>query len=171
MLVQSALVSARRVKLHMRLGIGGAVLAAVMVPLGLMAAIAAARAGIGRPGLPPLVFLIVPSGQIVMFAIFVGAALWRRRRPDLHRPLMLLANVSVITPAIARLPFVGPRPLLALGLSALFVIVAMLHDRRARGRVHPVYLWGGLALVASGPLRVAFAHTQAWQSFARLVVG
>jgi hypothetical protein len=171
LLVQSGLVSVRRVELHRRLGIAGALLAAVMVPTGMMTAIDAARAGSARPGLSPLVFMIFPLGQIVIFAVFLGAALWKRRRPEIHRRLILLANAALITPALARLPFVGSRPIIALGLSALFVGAGMVHDRKTRGRVHPVYLWGGLALVLSGPARIAFAQTTAWQTFARWLVG
>lgn len=171
LLVQTGLVAAHRTTLHMRLGIVGALLAAVMVPVGIMTAIDAARAGSERPGLPPLVFLVVPLGQIVVFAVFLAAGLWHRRKPELHRRLVLLANVSLVTPALARMPWVGARPILALGLSALFVAAAMLHDRRTRGRVHPVYLWGGLALVLSGPLRIGLAQTAAWRSFAQWLVG
>ena len=89
---QSTLVAAHRVDVHRRLGIAGAVLAAAMVPLGMMAAIGAAQRASARPGLAPLVFLIFPLGQMVLFAVFIGGALWKRRRPEVHRRLVLLAT-------------------------------------------------------------------------------
>jgi hypothetical protein len=169
LLTQTALVARHRVDWHRRLGIGGAVLAAVMVPLGIMAGIAGARHGTATGGLEPLVFLIFPVGQIVMFAGFMGAAVWKRRQPEIHKRLVLLSTVVVVTPAISRLPFV-PNPMISLLLSALFVVAGMVHDWRSRGRVHPIYIWGVVVIVLSGPVRFALGHTAAWQSFARFLV-
>ena len=45
------------------------------------------------------------------------------------------------------------------------------YDFVTRGRVHPVYIWGGSALVLSVPLRLALGSTAAWQSFAAAIVG
>ena len=170
LLTQSALVAASRVDLHRRLGIAGAVLAAVMVPVGIMTAVASARRGFATPGLQPLVFLIFPFGSIVMFAGFIGAALWKRRQREIHRRLILLGTVSIMPPAIARLPIVGLQPRLALLLSLLFVLAAMIHDWKSRGRVHPLYIWGGLIILLSGPVRSGIGQTAAWQSFARFLV-
>lgn len=171
LLAQSALVAAHRVDLHKRLGIAGAALASVMVPLGLFTAVAAARAGRSAPGLAPVELMVFPFGSILLFGAFVAAALWNRRRPELHRRLILLATVAIMTPAIARLPFVGQRPVIALLLSTLFVVAGAVHDVRTRGRVHPLYVWGGLVILASGPVRAALSHTSAWHSFAASLVG
>ncbi|MQA30783.1 MAG: hypothetical protein GEU82_13275 [Luteitalea sp.] len=169
LLTQTVLVARYRVDWHRRLGIAGAVLAAVMVPLGIMAGIAGARHGIITGGSEPLVFLIFPLGQMVLFAAFVGAAVWKRRQPESHRRLILLSTAVVVTPAISRIPFV-PNPIAALGLSTLFVAAGIVHDWRSRGRVHPVYIWGGLIILVSGPVRFALGQTGAWQAFARLLV-
>lgn len=167
LLTQTTLVAAHRVDLHKRLGIAGAMLAAVMVPLGWMTALAAARGGAARPGLASLSFLIFPLGQILLFAGFIGAALWKRRQPELHRRLVLIATACLMTPALSRL--VGS-PIVSLALTALFVVAGILHDWRSRGRVHPIYAWGVLVILLSGPARFALGHTGAWQSFARLLV-
>src|SRR5262245_4481584 len=63
LVVQSGLVAKRRVAWHRRLGLFGAVLAAVMVPLGALMAIDAARHGRMAPGFTPLEFMIFPLGQ------------------------------------------------------------------------------------------------------------
>ena len=39
-------------------------------------------------------------------------------------------------------------------------------DLASRGRPHPVTLWGGLALIASQPLRFWLMGTPAWLAFA-----
>jgi hypothetical protein len=74
-----------------------------------------------------------------------------------------------MTPAISRI--VDHRAVLASFLTLAFVAVAMIHDLTTRRRVHPVYIYGGIILLAAGPLRAAIATTPAWQSFARLMVG
>jgi hypothetical protein len=171
LLAQSALVASRRVDVHRRLGIAGAVLAAAMIPLGVLVAIEAARRGAATPGLTPLSFMVFPIGAVVMFAGFIGAALWKRRKPEIHRRLIVLGTVSILTPAIARLPFTGHNPVLALVLSLLFVVAGMVHDWRTRRRVHPLYIWGGIIILLSGPGRSAIGQTAAWQAFAQMLVG
>ena len=170
LVVQSGLVSAHRVDLHKRLGIAGAALAGIMVVVGIITAISTARRGQVSAGMEPLVFMIFPIGAVVMFAGFMGAALWKRRKPEIHRRLVLLSTVSIITPAIARLPIADHNPVRALLLSLIFVLVAMVHDWRTRGRVHPLYVWGGLIILLSGPLRSGIGHTAAWQSFAQFLI-
>lgn len=171
LVVQSGLVAAHRVDLHKRLGIAGAVVAALMVPLGVMTAVETARRGLATSGMEPLVFMVFPVGAVIMFVGFVGAGLWLRRKPEMHRRLILLGTVSILTPAIARLPVAGHSPVVALVLSLIFVIAAIIHDWRSRRRVHPLYLWGGLIILLSGPVRSGIGHTAAWQSFARWLVG
>ncbi len=39
--------------------------------------------------------------------------------------------------------------------------------RASRGRVHPVYVWGGAILVISVPLRLMISGTHAWQRVAQ----
>jgi predicted Kef-type K+ transport protein len=49
-------------------------------------------------------FMAIPLVDLFVFAIFVGVALWKRRRADDHQRLMLLATVGILTPGIARIP-------------------------------------------------------------------
>ena len=53
----------------------------------------------------------------------------------------------------------------------LFLIPMVVWDVVSRGRVHPVTLVGGLAVIASQPLRIMLSETQAWMSFAAWAVG
>lgn len=162
--VQAALVSARRTDIHRKLGVLAAVLAPLMLVVGFQAAVAAARRGFSTPGLPPpLVFLAVPMFDLVVFAALVGAALWFRRNPAMHKRLMLLAMLAVVTAAIARLPGVLPYgPPAFFGLTDLFLLAGIAWDKWTRGRVHPAYIWGGLFLVLSQPLRLVVSGTDAW---------
>jgi hypothetical protein len=169
LIVQSGLIRSNQVALHNRLGIGGAVLAVLMVLFGIMVAVAGARRGKVADGMDPLGFMIFPFGQALLFGGFIALAMWKRRQPELHRRFILLGSICLMTPAISRM--VGERAALASMLTLLFVVVAMVHDWRTRGRVHSIYLWGGAIMLVSGPLRALLGPTEAWHSVARLLVG
>jgi hypothetical protein len=169
-IVQTALVASRRVAVHRRLGVAGAVLAAAMVVAGTIIAIATAARGSAPPGMDPLAFLVIPIFDMVLFATFVTAALALRRDKEAHKRLMLLAYVSIVVAAVGRLPGVlalGPPAIF--GLSFLFVVVAGIYDFLSRRRVHKVYLWGGALILASVPVRLAISGTSAWRALAELL--
>src|SRR2546429_8924204 len=54
-------------------------------------------------GVPPLVFLAVPLVGMVVFGLLIAAALYWRRRSPLHKRLVLIATLELVTAA-------GPRP-------------------------------------------------------------
>jgi hypothetical protein len=165
---QVLLVGAKRTDIHRRLGVAGALLAVAMVAIGFATAVGAAGRGIAPPGgPPPLVFLVVPLADLVVFSGLVATGLYLRRRIETHKRLMLLATIGLLTPAIARLPFLaGGGPLAYFGLTDLFVVACLVHDRIGRGRVHPAFAWGGLGLVLSQPLRLLIGGTPAWLALA-----
>ena len=176
LVVQALLVSARRVDLHRTLGVLGGVLAALMVVVGVTGAIIAAR----RPGgfvdspMPPLRFLAVPLFDMALFGTLVGLALaWRRDR-QAHKRLMLVGSIALLIAAIARWPFAvieAGGPPVVMGLNDLYLVPLVIWDLATCRRVHPATLWGGLALVASQPLRFMLSGTEAWLVFARWLTG
>jgi uncharacterized membrane protein YozB (DUF420 family) len=171
-LAQTSLVAAGRTDIHRRLGIAGAVLALVMIPVGFVTAVEAARLGVGPPGRDPLKFLSVPLGALPIFAILVGTAVWQRRRSETHKRLMLLATISLLMAAFARMRFIGGGGLpVAMGGTFLLVCVTWIYDRVAHGRVHPAFLWGGLFIVVMMPIRAFVGMTGPWLVFARWVTG
>lgn len=167
------LVAARRTRLHQRLGVLGAILAGLVLLVGILTAINAAARG-SSPGPPPLQFLVVPLGDMLVFAILIGTALHFRRRMEIHKRLMLLAAVNLLTPAIARIPLqfieMGG-PLVFFGLTDLCVLACVVFDTVKHRRLHPVFVWGTLLIVASQPLRLMLAGTDAWIRFATWLVG
>jgi hypothetical protein len=170
--VQTALIAAHRVKLHQRLGIAGTVLAAVMIVVGAKTAIASAAAGAAPPGVDPLAFLAIPIFDVLLFAGFFTAALLLRRKKEAHKRLMLLAYISIIVAAVARFPGVLPLgPLVFFGMAFTFLIFAIGYDWFSRGKVHRVYVWGGLCLVLSVPVRLLVSGTDAWLRLAHFLAG
>ena len=175
LLTQTSLVAAGRVDLHRRLGVLGAGLAVVMLVLGILGSLMAASRPTGflNVPVPPLQFLVVPLFAVGGFAAFVSLALLYRRRPQYHKRLMLLATIALAEAAVARWPFAfmhAPMPIPGIGMIELcldlFLVPILIWDLASRGRPHPVTLWGGLALIASQPLRFWLMGTPAWLAFA-----
>ena len=85
---------------------------------------------------------------------------------------MLLATISVMDAAIARMPgMLEAGPLAFFALADAFIIVGIAYDIFSRGRVHGVWIWGGLAILVSQVLRLVISATQAWASFVHRLVG
>src|SRR5205807_3451698 len=123
-------------------------------------------------------FAIVPLGSIAFFAAVVAIAVGNVRRPDVHKRLMLLATISILDAPIARwfLTFLappgppGPPPVAVTLLPALvaylLLVAAIVFDWRTRGRPHPVYMFGGAALIAVKVLNLPISASSWWHSFA-----
>ncbi len=178
-IAQTTLVATRRTRVHRRLGVAAALLAVLMVVLGLSTAVAAAREGHAPMGLEPRTFLAIPFFDMVVFGLLVGAAILYRRRPEAHKRLMLLATVSLMAAPVARLPRLLPTPkpagaggpLVFITAVTFLVLIVAAYDVVTRRRLHPATAWGGLLVVASMPLRMVLSRTDVWNAFAGLLMG
>jgi len=167
-IVQISLVATRRTRVHQRLGIAGGVLAALVVVVGVLTALYAAARG-ASPGPPALAFLIVPLGDMLIFSVLIGLALYFRRKLQVHKRLMLLAAINLLTPAIARIPLsfiANGGPLAFFGLTDLCLVAFVAYDTFKNRRLHPVFLWGSIFIIALQPLRLLLAGTDVWMNFA-----
>ena len=171
---QVTLVETGRTRTHQRLGVFGAILAVLIVIVGVLTGIAGAARG-ATPGPPALQFLVIPLGDMLVFAILVGTALYfRRGRLDVHKRLMLLAAVNLLAPAIARIPlhFIETGgPLAFFGLTDLCLLACIGYDTVRNRRLHPAFLWGALFIIAFQPLRLMLGGTDIWLRFATMLVG
>jgi hypothetical protein len=168
-LAQTTLVASRRTDIHRRLGVLGGVLAALIVIVGTITAILRVRGGSAPiPGVSPLSFLAIPLFDMVVFATLIGAGFYYRHRADVHKRLMTLATIALLSAPIARLrfDFLPPGPPTFFGLTDLFIVACIIYDLATRRRVHPATLWGALFIVASQPLRLMISGTPAWLAFA-----
>lgn len=173
LVVQTSLIAARRVEWHRRLGIAGAILAALLTVLFTAVAIVRAKQGVLGPGTPPpLVFLTIPLMGTIVFPVLIGAAIHYRRRSDYHKRLIMLASIEIITAAVARLPgLLTLGPLAFFGAADLLIVTIALRDLATLRRLHPATLWGGLFLILSQPLRLIISTTPAWLAFAKFLTG
>ena len=80
LLTQTTLIAANRTSTHRRLGIAGIWLAVLMIAVGTFTAIVRAKIAEVPPGTAsPLVFLTIPIGDMVVFAILIAAFYFRRQ--------------------------------------------------------------------------------------------
>jgi uncharacterized membrane protein len=167
--VQVSLVAANRRDLHRKLGVFGALLAVTVIGVGAVTAIESARHGLSPGGAPPLQFMAIPLGTLVVFGILVGAALAMRKRSDYHKRLMLVASLSIITPAIARFLLVNfeiASPPVFLGMTVVLIAAFVAWDTAKNRRLHPAFGWGFAFFLVSLPLRIVISKTGAWTQFA-----
>ncbi|HSS20552.1 MAG TPA: hypothetical protein VLL54_10790 [Pyrinomonadaceae bacterium] len=169
-ITQTTLVATRRINLHRRLGVAGGILAVLMVLLGSFVGIVRAKILDLPPGSPPpLTFLTIPLGDMLVFAILVGAAFYFRRQLDTHKRLMLIATIGILPAAVARLPLAfveSGGPFVFFGLSDAFILPLLIFDFVTRGRPHRATILGALLLISSHPLRLIIGGTHAWLAFA-----
>jgi hypothetical protein len=109
-ILQPFLIAGGNRKLHMLLGKVAAVIAVCLVGLGIKMGVASCQ--VAPPDLmygplTPKQFLIVPVGDIALFALFVAAGVWWRKRPDIHKPMMFLASLTAVGAAISRMDFLN----------------------------------------------------------------
>lgn len=99
--VQSSLIVSGKRKLHMTLGVAGAVLAGLLLIVGVTTAIASVHYNPDsyKPIWGARRFLSFMLVNISGFAILAGIGLIYRRRPEVHRPMLLLATLFVAGPA------------------------------------------------------------------------
>lgn len=166
-LVQVRLIAAHRSDLHRRIGFAGIALAALVLVVGTLTAVAAAKAGRSPPGVAPLAFLAIPLGDMLVFAILFGLAVAFRRHADFHKRYMLLASLSMLTAAIARVePLQGGGLPAFFGAMDLIVLGFVAWDVLRMRRLHPAFLAGFLVILVSQVVRFAGAGTPEWLRFA-----
>jgi hypothetical protein len=172
-IAQTSLVATRRTDLHRKLGWATAAVATVMVVVGTTAGIVSMQGHFPDQGDAALSFLTTPLFSMVMFATLVGAAITFRRDPQMHKRLMLLATISILDAAVARLPFAFLRSSSwnYLPTTDVFLAAAILYDVVSRRSVHRAYIWGGVLLVVEQALRIPVGETEAWKTIARALIG
>lgn len=169
--VQTCLIERHRVTLHRKLGAFGAVLAAAMLVIGPYVAFRAAAREVHADAEDAGLFLAILGYDcviITLFAGFVACAIAWRGRGDYHKRLMLLATLSLLTPAIARLPLRDNLAVILLG--DLCVVACVTADAWLHRRLHPVFIVGAPLILAATWLAYVGAGTRTWMNFARMLV-
>lgn len=170
LVVQTSLVSAHRVKIHRALGIFGVCVAVLTVVLGLLAAndsiLLQHRTA---PGFAPETFYAIPMSELTGFAVpvFLGF-FYARRSPSVHKRLILIATIAMMTAAFGRWPvaFLLHKPVPAMLCSySLFVLLA-LYDLLSTRRIQRVTIAGSVFVILVEMSSYPVGRTAAWHAFA-----
>lgn len=164
LIAQSILVRTRNVSMHRRLGWFGVVLGAMIPVVGAAIAITMARFnGQQLHQANTEADLIIPLWDMVAFTpSFVLAVCWRKR-PELHRRLMLVATCALTAAAFGRFPEnLLPPIFFYAGVDAL-ILLGALRDLIVNRSVHIVYRYA-LPLFILGQILVMYTNTHhsAW---------
>ncbi len=175
LIVQTALVSARKVQVHRRLGLWGFGLASVMLVVGILAATDALRRGMSPPGsgLDAKVFYVVPMTAIAVFAVLIAWAYAARRRPVEHKRLILFATIMLLSAAVGRFPYTIT-PMGPLAMSLIFLVLPAMvvaYDLVTLKKVHRVSLICFLILAVETIGRIPLGQTPFWIKFATFMQG
>jgi hypothetical protein len=168
-IVQVWFISSKRVKLHQRLGYLGIGLGVLILGVGFFTAVAAAKYGSASapPDIPRLAFLAVPLGDLLVFAVLFGAAIYYRKKPANHKRLILLTMLNFLPPALGRIAFLQPLgPLAFLGIPVLLALVVFFVDLSMTRRLNKVFLAATIFFIAAEPMRIVVASTDVWMRFA-----
>jgi hypothetical protein len=163
-IIQTWLIEARRVRLHKRLGVLMAVLAAIVVVLGEVLTLD----GVEREGrlhqIGRLHYLLgINSVNLLLFAGFVVLGIVHRIKPDLHKRLMVLAALTLLAPAVARIVLLFTRKPLPqfLAFYACFLLCVLVDTLRHR-RLHPAFAIGVPVVVVTFQASYMVVQTPAW---------
>jgi hypothetical protein len=134
-----------------------------------------------------LAFSWIQIGGILLFATIFTLAVVNVKKPEVHKRLMLLGTLALLDAPIARwfLVFlapptppgeIAPPPPLFIAtppalVADLLIVVAMVYDWRTRGKIHPVYLIGGAAVLLYQLTRPLIGETEIWKSIAAGIGG
>ncbi|MEQ1490397.1 MAG: hypothetical protein ABL932_07605 [Terricaulis sp.] len=171
--LQPTLIRRGAYNIHVRTGILGVLIAVTVAVTGLRVGIfASARDFAAGGGAAAISSFLGVVTSMTMFLGLVGAAIAFRAKPETHKRLMLLATIIVLWPAWFRFRhyFPGvPNPEIWFAVVAAdsLILVAALRDFFVLGRVHPVWLYAGTAVILEQSLEVIFFDSPLWRAAAQ----
>lgn len=171
-LAQSTLAATGHVDWHLKLGRAGIGYGFLLIAVGLFTTVmrSAEQVLAGENGAR---LLYVGFFDMALFSIFLGAAIGLRRKPELHRRLMLVAATVLLVAAVGRIPFlrIGPWGIhLRLLVWSSPILLAIAHDLYKQRRFHRVYAFGLAALIVR-LYSVPLSQTEMWTAFAGWATG
>ncbi|MDR3735541.1 MAG: hypothetical protein P4L10_08405, partial [Acidobacteriaceae bacterium] len=166
--VQTGLVAGGRTDIHRKLGMWGFGLACLMVALGLLAAADQVHRGHPTLGLDPETFSIIPVTAVLLFATFVALAYRARRKPAVHKRLIMIGTIAILDAAVFRMRYawIQSSHWHADAVSYSLLAAIMVYDWATTGRVQKVTVWASVAVVVVQQLRVPLGFSPPWHALA-----
>lgn len=174
--VQSLLISTQNRRLHMKLGWSVLVIASMIALTGPLVATRSIRLDpSGAFDWPGRQFLLIMYAEIALYVLFVAIGVLNRKRPRIHRPMMLLACLAILSGATARIPLInsifGLHTWMALfgpvvSLGALLLLARLAMTRRVDREFAAAYAAFVVVTVVASRLAV----TSVWVSWAGTIL-
>lgn len=175
LVTQTALVSARQIRIHQKLGYASIAIFVAMLVLGWMMSVQAAQRGFTPPsGPPPLAFLAFQLFGLTAFAALVTSGYLLRNRPETHKRLMIGATILIMTPAVARIFLLYTKnAVLPKTLAVQFglYLACMAYDIFTRKRVHVAYIWSAATFLLFVFGAIFGGVTRPWLAIAHWITG
>jgi hypothetical protein len=135
----------------------------------------AATDSLGRvpniPGRDPLAFYAIPLISVVAFATLMFFALRRRRNSQAHKRIIVVANLALMTAAIARFPFAFVHRKAPIAMLCEYSLIVLLigYDLWSTRKWQRSTLGAAAFLISAQWTAIFFSHTATWHSFAAAV--
>jgi hypothetical protein len=174
LMLQSALVRVRKVKVQRTLGWFGLALGATLPLVGVATAIVMSRLRIRSDANSDAAqFLIIPLWDMLAFSVSFALAFYWRTKPEVHRRLILIASCALTAAAFGRFPFPAIRDVwFYAGVDSL-ILLGVVRDVMVTRKIHPVYLYG-LPLLLLGQITIMYVSVKGlpgWMRIAHDILG
>lgn len=176
LVTQSALVGAGNVRLHRSLGTWGIAHATAIMMLGLSLQLIATRSAMLKGLAPGTDGLYLGLCAFAGFSIMFTLAIRNRRRPEIHKRMILFAMLPVLPPGVNRFwseaLALEPIPVIPLYLTLWTMAAAILiHEWRRTGRISRYSLFGAGWIVVEGVMHKIVVHSPPFDHFAAGLLG
>lgn len=173
--VQAMSIKFRSFRFHRTAGFCGLFLALAivwsMLPVGLFQVRRDLSKGLGDIAISQIIGVATTA---IMFGVLVATGYLYRRRPKIHKRLLLLATIILLWPAWFRFRHYFPsiqRPDIwfAVVLADSLIVLSWIVDKMTFGKIHPVLLYGGLFIIAEHIFEVLMFDTAPWRMWAKAI--
>ncbi len=174
LIVQSALIRTRNIRVHQKLGWFGAVLGTAIPIVGVSIAITMARFNSQQLHQANTdADLIIPLWDMVAFTTAFALAIYWRRKPEFHRRLMLIATCALTAAAFGRFPEnLLPAVFFYAGVD-LLILLGAVRDLVVNRSIHVVYRYAlpGFILGQTFVMYTNTHHSGWWLRIAHALLG
>ncbi|XVJ65977.1 MAG: hypothetical protein HEQ40_07390 [Lacibacter sp.] len=174
-LLQSILIKSKKHKVHFILGrwavfiaLGAAI---TIVPAALYQCERELKEGLGQTAISAI---LGACSSAFIFLLLVVFAITYRKKPQVHKRLMLLATIVLIWPAWFRWRHYFPsvqRPDIwfAVVLADSLIVIAFIWDWAKNKSIHPALLYPGLFFIAEQCMEVILFDSNGWRMLANAI--
>lgn len=166
---QAVMIRRKKLKYHRLFGFASVILVVGVAISTMAAGVYVMRrdlaAGLGEVAISSLVGTFTTP---IIFMAFVAAGIYYRRKPEIHKRLMLLAMIAIMWPAFFRFrhyftDIPNPELVFAVLLPNCMTLLAMLWEKLTTGNISRVYLYFGTALFAESLTETYLFDSPGWR--------